>query len=151
MSSIRSKLKAWRRFSWLYIFWKNGYFYFVTYWGPKASRRAHRAPGAQRASTALRRSEKEGGNRHPEPSCLHKCIKALWTYLHKCIKTLQMYKAFCMQMHVLIKVKYIPNVSYFVKLGHKHKIIVKIRNNIDPKTINWFLGPNKGFKVFVDP
>ena len=62
-----------------------------------------------------------------------------------------MYKAFCMQMHVLKKVKYIPNVSYFVNLGHKHKIIVKMRNNIDPKTINWFVGPNKGFKVLVDP
>ena len=113
--------------------------------------RAHRVSGAQRASTALRRSEKEGGHRPPKSSRLHKFIKALWTYLHKCIKTLQMYKAFCMQMHVLKKVKYIPNVSYFVNLGHKHKIIVKMRNNIDPKTINWFLGPNKGFKVLVDP
>ena len=62
-----------------------------------------------------------------------------------------MYKAFCMQMHVLKNVKYIPNVSYFVNLGHKHKIIVKMRNNIDPKTIYWFVGPNKGFQVLVDP
>ena len=41
-----------------------------------------------------------------------------------------------MQMHDLIKFYHIPNVSYFVKPGHKHKFIVKIRNNIDPKTIN---------------
>ena len=35
-------------------FFLNGCFYFVIYWGPKASRRARRALGAQRAPKALR-------------------------------------------------------------------------------------------------
>ena len=74
LSSIRSKLKAWRRFSWLYIFWrkKNECFYFVIYWGPKAP-------------TALHRSEKEGGCRPPESSRESKDKKTIWIQLHQII------------------------------------------------------------------
>jgi len=101
MSSIRSKLKAWRRFLWLYIFWEKlmflfcnqlgakglhrymtpsfsiwhpptvyGCFYFVIYWGSKASRRA---------PTALCRSKKEGGRRPPESSLPKKGFKKMWS------------------------------------------------------------------------
>jgi len=47
-----------------------GCFYFVIYWGPKASRRA---------PTALCRSEKEGGHRPPESSRPKKGLKKMWS------------------------------------------------------------------------